>query len=313
MAGKSTGFGGGDELVNRWAAEIAAAGHRFAIPPQWIRAVMRMESAGVPSATSPAGAMGLLQIMPATWAGLRRRYDLGADPYEPRDNILAGVAYMRELLNRYGSTSFLAAYNAGPERLDDHLLTGRPLPDETRRYLAMVGPQLVADPSSHAAMGAPLPILGEIRARDLAAQKPIEPPSTSCYSCSRRTPPLQPGCIRPAMTAQPVCSAAARERGCSLHCARVGAAHDRSTTKRAVRKIGGDLRWRRVVQTGARRTARLKAVPSAAWLGVGAVVLLGSRQCRAFCSVPTSAANRPFAWRCWARWASWPGSSAQET
>ena len=109
---------------------------------------MRAESGGVPSVTSPAGAMGLMQIMPATWAGLRRRYGLGADPYEPHDNVLAGVAYMRELLNRYGSPGFLAAYNAGPERLDDHLLTGRPLPDETRRYLAMVGPQLVADPSS---------------------------------------------------------------------------------------------------------------------------------------------------------------------
>ena len=148
MAGELAGFVGGDELVNRWAAEIAAAGHRFAIPPQWIRAVMRAESGGVPSVTSPAGAMGLMQIMPATWAGLRRRYGLGADPYEPHDNILAGVAYMRELLNRYGSPGFLAAYNAGPERLDDHLLTGRPLPDETRRYLAIVGPQLVADPSS---------------------------------------------------------------------------------------------------------------------------------------------------------------------
>jgi hypothetical protein len=177
MAGESVGVAGGDELVNRWAAEIAAAGHRFAIPPQWIRVVMRAESGGVPSVTSPAGAMGLMQIMPATWVGLRRRYGLGADPYEPHDNVLAGVAYMRELLNRYGSTSFLAAYNAGPERLDDHLLSGRPLPDETRRYLAMVGPQLAADPSS--AMGAPLPIIGEIRARDLTAQKPIEPPSTS--------------------------------------------------------------------------------------------------------------------------------------
>src|SRR4029077_14797671 len=147
--------------------------------PQWIRAVMRMESAGVPSATSPAGAMGLMQIMPATWARLRRRYGLGADPCEPSDNIIAGVAYMRELLNRYGSPDFLVAYNAGPERLDDYFLTGRALPEETRRYLAIVGPQLSADSSSRAARGAPWPILREIRASDLATQKPIEPPSTS--------------------------------------------------------------------------------------------------------------------------------------
>jgi hypothetical protein len=178
LTGESTAFVG-DELVDRWATEISAAGHRFAVPAPWIRAVMRAESGGVPSVTSPAGAMGLMQIMPATWAGLRRRYGLGADPYEPHDNVLGGVAYMRELLNRYGSPDFLVAYNAGPECLDDYLLTGRPLPDETRRYLAMVGPHLVEDPSSRAAMGAPLPIFGEVRARNLATQKPIEPPSTS--------------------------------------------------------------------------------------------------------------------------------------
>ena len=65
--------------------------------------------------------------------------------------------------------------------------------------------------------------------------------------------------------------------------------------------------------TEAKRTARLKAVPSAAWLGVGAAVLLGSRQCRAFGSVPTSAANRRFALRCLARWTSWAGSDAPQT
>jgi Transglycosylase SLT domain len=178
LTGDSTAFVG-DELVDRWATEISAAGHRFAVPAPWIRAVMRAESGGVPSVTSPAGAMGLMQIMPATWAGLCRRYGLGADPYEPHDNVLAGVAYMRELLDRYGSPGFLAAYNAGPERLDDHRLTGRPLPDETRRYLAVVSPQLVADRSFHTPMSPTWPILAEIRASDLTVQKPIEPPSAS--------------------------------------------------------------------------------------------------------------------------------------
>ena len=136
----------GADPIDRWASEIAAASHRFGIPEQWVEAIMRVESDGNPFATSPAGAMGLMQIMPDTWRALRRRYGLGADPYQPHDNIIGGVAYLRELLDRYGTPDFLAAYNAGPERLDDHLATGRPLPDETRRYIALLGPQLVAAP-----------------------------------------------------------------------------------------------------------------------------------------------------------------------
>jgi soluble lytic murein transglycosylase-like protein len=76
--------------------------------------------------------MGLMQIMPETWATLRLRYGLGADPFDPHDNILAGAAYLRELHDRYGSPGFLAAYNAGPARYEDHLATGQPLPAETR-------------------------------------------------------------------------------------------------------------------------------------------------------------------------------------
>jgi hypothetical protein len=84
--------------------------------------------------------MGLMQIMPETWARLRVPYGLGADPYDAHDNILAGAAYLRELRDRYGSPGFLAAYNAGPTRYEDHLMTGRPLPAETRAYVAAVGP-----------------------------------------------------------------------------------------------------------------------------------------------------------------------------
>lgn len=136
--------GEGADPIDRWTSEIDAASQRFGIPEQWVQAIMRVESDGNPFATSPAGAMGLLQIMPDTWRALRRRYGLSIDPYQPRDNIIGGVAYLRELLDRYGVPDFLAAYNAGPERLDDHLATGRPLPDETRRYMALLGPQLVA-------------------------------------------------------------------------------------------------------------------------------------------------------------------------
>jgi hypothetical protein len=121
------------------AAHIAEAAQRFGIPAAWIRAIMRVESANDVRAISPKGAMGLMQIMPATWADLRTRHRLGNDPYDPRDNILAGAAYLRELHDRYGSPGFLAAYNAGPGRYEEHL-AGRPLPAETRAYVATFAP-----------------------------------------------------------------------------------------------------------------------------------------------------------------------------
>ncbi|WP_164125555.1 transglycosylase SLT domain-containing protein, partial [Stenotrophomonas maltophilia] len=89
-------------------ADEAAA--RFGLPAPWIAAVLRAESAGDPRAVSSAGAMGLMQLMPATWSTLHIRLGLGDDPFDPRDNILAGAAYLRDLYVRYGRTGFLAAY-----------------------------------------------------------------------------------------------------------------------------------------------------------------------------------------------------------
>ncbi len=103
---------------------------------------MRVESAGEPRARSRKGAMGLTQIMPETWTELRARYNLGTDPYDPRDNILAGAAYLREMYDRYGAPGFLAAYNAGPGRYENHLATGRSLPDETQDYVAIIAPMI---------------------------------------------------------------------------------------------------------------------------------------------------------------------------
>lgn len=123
---------------------IAEAARRFDIPQPWIRAVMEVESAGNPRAVSHAGAMGLMQIMPGTWAELRAAYGFGDDPFDRRDNILAGAAYMRQMYDRFGSPGFLAAYNAGPARYQEHLDTGRALPLETRNYLAILAP-LIAD------------------------------------------------------------------------------------------------------------------------------------------------------------------------
>lgn len=121
------------------ATYIANASHRFGIPDVWIRAVMRRESGGDPMAVSPKGAIGLMQIMPDTWAELRARYRFGLDPFDERDNILAGTAYLREMHDRYGTVAgMLAGYNAGPGRVDALLQTGRPLPRETRAYIAAI-------------------------------------------------------------------------------------------------------------------------------------------------------------------------------
>lgn len=123
-----------------YATHITGAARRFGIPEAWIRAVMRIESRGDVRAISPKGAMGLMQIMPATWADLRARHGLGVDPYDPRDNIMAGAAYLREMHDRYGSPGFLAAYNAGPGRYEEYRANGRPLPAETRAYVAALAP-----------------------------------------------------------------------------------------------------------------------------------------------------------------------------
>ena len=121
---------------------IAQAARRFGVPEDWIRAVMRQESGFDPAATSRAGAMGLMQVMPGTWAELRLRHGLGADPYDPQDNVLAGTAYLREMYDRFGPYGMLAAYNAGPGRYLQHRDHGRPLPAETRDYIARISARI---------------------------------------------------------------------------------------------------------------------------------------------------------------------------
>ncbi|WP_025861652.1 lytic transglycosylase domain-containing protein [Acetobacter papayae] len=130
-----------------WDDLVRQAAERNAIPPAWVRAVLHAESAGDPHAVSGAGAMGLMQLMPGTWKDVRRALNLGGDPFDPHDNIAAGAAYLRWLHDRYGDAGFLAAYNAGPGRYDDHLATGRPLPSETASYVEFVK-RLMKNPSS---------------------------------------------------------------------------------------------------------------------------------------------------------------------
>ncbi|MBZ9801184.1 lytic transglycosylase domain-containing protein [Mesorhizobium sp. ES1-6] len=126
--------------ADSWPAHIQEASRRFAIPERLLRAVMHVESVGDVHAVSGKGAMGLMQIMPPTWEELRSRYRLGDDPWQPRDNIFAGAAYLREMLDRFGRSGFLAAYNAGPGRYEEHLVTGRPLPRETIDYVRKLAP-----------------------------------------------------------------------------------------------------------------------------------------------------------------------------
>lgn len=156
------------------AAFVAEASRRFGIPAGWIRAVMRAESFGDAHAISPKGAMGLMQIMPETWAALRRRYRLGADPYDAHDNIMAGAAYLRELHDRYGIPGFLAAYNAGSGRWEDFVTAGRPLPAETRAYLAKLAP-IVGD----AAANDTVLLTTIMRSRTKAALFPAQRSNTS--------------------------------------------------------------------------------------------------------------------------------------
>lgn len=114
---------------------IAQAASAYNVDPSVIRAILHRESAGDPTAVSRAGAGGLMQIMPATAAGLGV-----TDRFDPAQNIDAGTRYYRQMLDRFGGDTelALAAYNAGPGRVDQHLATGAPLPAETRAYVPAV-------------------------------------------------------------------------------------------------------------------------------------------------------------------------------
>lgn len=126
-----------------YAPHVVEAALRFGIPVDWIWQVMRAESRGKSRAVSHAGAMGLMQIMPATWKMLSARYRLGSDAFDIRANIHGGAAYLRMMWDRYGDVKLmLAAYNAGPGRADDYVAGRRRLPAETIAYVAAIAPAL---------------------------------------------------------------------------------------------------------------------------------------------------------------------------
>jgi len=159
--------------VDRWRAEIAEASARFAVPVAWIERVMRAESGGHTMLggrpiTSRAGAMGLMQLMPATWAAMRAAHGLGGNPHDPHDNILAGTAYLRAMYDRFGYPGLFAAYNAGPGRYAAHLATGRALPTETRGYLAQVS-GMPSGPSPNLSQQSPPTLFVALQTRDVSA------------------------------------------------------------------------------------------------------------------------------------------------
>lgn len=204
-----------DSLYDPWGHHIAEAAARHDVPEIWIREVIERESSGRRRAVSPAGAMGLMQVMPGTWRELRLRYRLGRDPFDPRDNILAGTAYIREMYERFGSPGFLAAYNAGPGAFSRYLARARPLPRETRRFVAAIAPRIdgispenPAAPTAYAA--APATLFGPPRrAAPLAPAAlawrpplPPEPPAPATPSAVAAAVTAEPG-VAPAPVSEP--------------------------------------------------------------------------------------------------------------
>jgi len=141
------------QSVANWRPFVVEAARRFGVPIAWIERVMQAESGGRTRLggrpiVSRAGAMGLMQLMPATWADMRGRLGLGSDPFDPRDNILAGTCYLRLMYDRFGYPGLFGAYNAGPARYADYHAGRARLPGETRAYLASVSGGLSRQPDS---------------------------------------------------------------------------------------------------------------------------------------------------------------------
>ncbi|KSB91692.1 hypothetical protein AS593_06610 [Caulobacter vibrioides] len=175
---------------------VDEAAARFGLPADWIWAVMSVESAGQSAAVSRAGAMGLMQLMPDTWRSLRHRLALGEDPFSPRDNILAGAAYMREMVDRFGAPGFLAAYNAGPTRYADHLATASPLPRETLAYVDRLTPIIAGPTGRHAPIAPVSPFASPLFA------PPVDRPATRMATIDALTRPSnEVGETRPARPA----------------------------------------------------------------------------------------------------------------
>jgi soluble lytic murein transglycosylase-like protein len=168
--------------VARWRSYIGEASARFGVPSAWIERVMLRESGGRTELAgrpirSAKGAIGLMQLMPATWASMRTALALGDDPDDPRDNILAGTYYLRLMYDRFGYPGCFAAYNAGPGRYAAWLAGTAPLPRETVAYLGAIGIQPAAPARIDAQLPSP-PSLFAVQ-REPAVVTVTDPPQPS--------------------------------------------------------------------------------------------------------------------------------------
>lgn len=120
------------ERLKHWEPLLQDLSSRYNVDPDLVRAVMRCESGGNPAAVSRAGAMGLMQLMPGTAKGL------GVDPKDPARNLEGGIKYLAQLSDKYDGDpiKMLAAYNAGPGRVDSY--GGIPPFPETQNYVKNV-------------------------------------------------------------------------------------------------------------------------------------------------------------------------------
>ena len=124
---------------NVCAGYAVEAASRARLSVDIVLRVMMAESGGNARIVSPKGAMGCMQIMPATWTYLSARYNLGADPFDPRRNMIGGAMYLAELSARYGLAGAIAAYNAGPGRYERYASGSKALPAETIAYVQRIG------------------------------------------------------------------------------------------------------------------------------------------------------------------------------
>ncbi len=169
---------GSYDLLHRWDSLMQSASQRFDVPVEWIRAVMTRESGGRIMAVSRVGAVGLMQLMPATYDQMRRQCGLGRNRFDPKDNILAGTAYLKFLNGKYGLAGMFAAYNAGPGAYE-RSLAGGSLPQETQAYVQNVSAQLgIASANSPSTDGMSSDMAQRVSATFLAETVPAPQVST---------------------------------------------------------------------------------------------------------------------------------------
>ena len=122
--------------MDRLSETIVAEARRHGLEPNLVMAVMYVESRYRNFSVSPVGALGLMQVMPATGEELARQHDIpwrGPQTlFDPTVNVRLGTAYLAELAARYDGdmATALAAYNWGPGNIDRRLARGRKLPEE---------------------------------------------------------------------------------------------------------------------------------------------------------------------------------------